>query len=225
MSGAISAISAAGATAAAAGAGTAGIAGAALSANALSIASLGSMALTGVSSIEQGREQAESAKYNSEVQANNATIATQNANLAGAEGAANAAIEQQKTRAQVGGIKAAQAANGVDVNTGSNVDVRSSAAELGELNAITIRSNAAKTAYGYQTQSVSDTAQSQLDQSQSKYAAEAGYVNAGSTLLSSAVKGGQSGLWGNYLSSNSLMPGGADNPLNSSGDSIAAPGF
>lgn len=167
----------------------------------LAVAALG---VSTLGSIAQGQEQAKAANYNAGVAANNATIAQQNASLAGAQGAANAAIEQQRTRATVGGIKAAQAANNIDVNTGSAVDVRSSAAELGELNAITIRSNAAKTAYGFQTQSSSDTAQAQLDQQQAKYDSEAGYLNAGKTLLSATVSGAQSGTWDNFLGSGSM---------------------
>lgn len=167
----------------------------------LAAASLGMQAL---GQIRQGQAAAASAKYNSQVQANNAQIAQNNAALAGEQGAANAGIEQQKTRAAVGGIKAAQAANGIDVNSGSAVDVRSSAAELGELNAITIRSNAAKTAYGYQTQQSSDMAQSQLDRQEAKFDVQAGYMNAGTTLLSGANKGNQAGVWDSFTSSKSM---------------------
>ncbi len=119
---------------------------------------LGTVA-SALGAIQQGQAAKKSANYNAQIQEHNAEIAQNNATLAGREGAANAAIEQQKARANVAGIKAAQAANGVDVNTGSAVDVRSSAAELGELNAITVRSNAVKQAYGYQTQAASDKAQ------------------------------------------------------------------
>lgn len=166
-----------------------------------------SLASSALGSIAQGRQSSASAKYNSEVQSNNAEIASRNATLAGQEGAANAAIEQQKTRANVGAIKSAQAANGVDVNTGSAVDVRSSASELGELNAITIRNNAVKTAYGFQTSATSDEAQSQLDKEQAKYDTEAGDINAGTTLLSKGASGSQSGLWNTFNNSSSLNGG------------------
>lgn len=170
-------------------------------ASALPVAGLAASALGSVAS---GRQQAASAKYNSQVATNNAAIVQQNATFAGEEGAANAAIEQQKTRATVGGIKAAQAANGIDVNSGSDVDVRSSAAELGELNAINIRSNAARSAYGQQTQASSDTAQAQLDKQEAGYDSEAGYLKAGTTLLSGGAAGQQSGLWGNFLNQGAL---------------------
>ncbi len=167
----------------------------------IAAAAMGAQAL---GAIAQGKQQAASDKYNAAVAENNATIANQNATFAGQEGAANAAIEQAKTRATVGGIKAAQAANGIDVNTGSAVDVRSSASELGELNAINIRSNATRQAYGFETQASNDKAQAQLDRSQAKYDSEAGYVKAGTGLLSSAATAGTSGTFDKWLNAGSM---------------------
>ncbi len=66
-----------------------------------------------------------------------------------------------KTRGQVGAIEASQAASNITVGSGSAVDVRSSAAEMGELDALTIRSNAEKQAYGYQTQAAAFTGEQQ----------------------------------------------------------------
>lgn len=174
----------------------------------LAIMTVVSTGMQALGSIAQGRQQAASAKYNAQVQENNATIARNNAALAAAEGAANAGIEQQKTRAKVGGIKAAQAANNIDVNTGSAVDVRSSASELGELNAITIRGNAARQAYGYQTQASSDQAQAQLDRQQAKYDAQAGYLNAATSLIGGTVKGVQNGNYDAWIGKSSMNSGG-----------------
>lgn len=155
-------------------------------------------------SMAQGNAAAQSAKYNAQVQMNNAEMAKRNATLASQEGAENAAIKQQETRAKVGAIKAAQAANGIDVNTGSAVDVRSSASELGMLDAISIRSNATRKAYGYQTDASDATAQAQLDKQQGKSAATAGYIEAGGTLLGNSVKASQNGTYDAWMSKNSL---------------------
>ncbi len=170
----------------------------------LSVMAAASLASSAIGSIAQGKAQSASDKYNAQIARNNTQIATQNATFAGEEGAVNAGAEELKTRAQVGSIKASQAANGVDVNTGSAVDVRSSAAELGELSAINIRSNAARSAYGYQTQASSDTAQAALDKEQAKYASEAGYIKAGTTLLGGAAAGQQSGAWSGFLNGGAM---------------------
>ena len=193
----------------------AGVLGAAATAAPLTSAlGIGGLTTSALGSIAQGQQQAASAKYNASVAANNAQIATQNANLIGAEGNANAGVEGQKTRANVGAIKASQAANGIDINSGSAVDVRSSAAELGELNAINIRSQAARAAYGQQTQAASDTAQAALDKQQAGYAAEAGVTQGATTLLSGYGKGIQSGQfadpWAEHISNNGGLNGGVD---------------
>lgn len=150
------------------------------------IASVASAGIGAFGAIRQGQAASESASYQSTIAANNAKIATQNASFQGAEGDANAAAKELQTRGKVGAITAAQGANGLDVNSGSAVDVRQSAAELGQLDAMTIRSNAARAAYGYQTQATSDQAQSALDKSTAKNDATAGYISGAGTLLSGA---------------------------------------
>lgn len=191
------------ANAGAIGAGTAaGIAGAAGSIG--SVIGAAGLGMSALGSIAQGRQAAASAKYNAAVQANNATIAKRNADFAIQEGNANVAAEQLKTRATVGAIKANQAASGVDVGSRSSVDVRSSARELGQLNAINIRSNATRKAYGYQTEAYSDTQQSKLYEAEAKYDKQAGMMEAGSTLLTGAYEGSKLGLWGKFTSEKSL---------------------
>lgn len=156
--------------------------------------------------IQQGRAGAESADYSSQVAANNALIQQQNANYASAAGEQQAANQEQKNRAKLGAVVANQAASGVDVNSGSAVDVQQSTAELGQLDATTIRANAAKQAYGYQVDSASQTAQSQLDKYQAKNDEDAGIEKAGTIIGANAEKASQSGLWGNFLSGNSIDP-------------------
>lgn len=166
------------------------------------IASIGSTLIGAVGQLTSGSSSAAASRYNAEVAANNAQIAKQNATWAAHAGEQQVGEQAQKTRATVGAIKAAQAANNLDVNSGSAVDVRSSASELGELSALNIRSNAARTAYGYQSQSASDTAQSKLDSFQAQQEELAGEVGAGTSILGGF---GSAALnYNNYLSSNSL---------------------
>lgn len=150
-------------------------------------------------SMQKGKAESQAATYNAQVATNNAEMSRQNAEMAAREGDANAAREQQKNRAVAGSIKANQAASGIDVNRGSAVDVQSSAAELGMLNAISIRSNAARRAYGYQTQATGYEAQAELDRAQAKNAKKAGMIEGAGTLLS-----GGADLYNNYLSSSGM---------------------
>jgi hypothetical protein len=139
----------------------------------------------GIGALEQGQAAASAAKYNAAVAAANAKVAGRNAAIAGMSGSAQAAMSSQKTRAMVGALAANEAAGNIDVNRGSAVDTRASAQSLGELDALTIRSNAAREAYGYQTQQASLEAESNLSRVQASNDLTAGYISGASTFLGS----------------------------------------
>ncbi len=82
----------------------------------------------------------------------NAGFATRNANEALKTGAFESDRQRLQTAAAIGTQRAGFAANGVDVNSGSAANVQDDTAALGELDALTISNNAAKEAWGYQTQ-------------------------------------------------------------------------
>jgi hypothetical protein len=137
-------------------------------------------------SILGGIASGNSAAYQAQVARNNAIIAGQNATFAVAAGEQQASNTSMKGGAQIGTIKANQGASGVDVNTGSNVNVVNSQREVNRLNTATVMSNAERQAYGYRVAAVSDTAQAQLDQQTAEQAPIAGGLAAGGQLLSGA---------------------------------------
>lgn len=158
--------------------------------------------LGGIGAISSGNSAAAAAKYNSQVASQNAQIAQQNATFASQAGEEQVAEQSAKTRATVGAIQAAQAANNIDVNSGSALDVKSSASALGELSALNIRSNAARTAYSDLTQETSYKGQSNLDTFEAEQSQLAGEVGAGSSILGSV---GNAGL--NYAKYVANAPG------------------
>lgn len=162
---------------------------------ALPVIGLGASLLGGgisaMGAIESGKATSAAASYQAQVAANNAAIAKQNAELAMQSGEQQVGISQMRTRAAVGTTKAGQAASGVDVNRGSSVDVRAGEAEMGMLDALTIRSNAAKNAYGYQVQATSDTAQGQLYSMEAKQAQTAGDISALGSAIGSVGSAGK----------------------------------
>lgn len=196
----------AGAIGGTAAAGAAGAAAATASVPWLAEAGIGAGLLGGATSafgsIAQGQAQKSAAEYNAKIASENAAQAKQNAAIAGQSGAEQAAQQSLKTRAEVGAIKANQAAAGLDVNSGSAVDVRSSARELGELDALTVRSNAAKQAYGYQVQGINEQAQSNLDRFEGEQAETAGDIGAASDLLNSF--GSSASNWEKYQMSSGI---------------------
>lgn len=134
--------------------------------------------------IQSSEAQSASLKYQAQVAANNAIIANQNAAQTTQSGEALSSAQAMKTRQNAGAIVAAQSASGVDLSSPSSVDVRSSAAQLGELDALTIRSNTARQAYGYETQASSDIGQQGADVAGAQNAQVAGGINATASLLS-----------------------------------------
>ena len=127
----------------------------------------GASMVTGVAgTVMQGEAQAQSAAYMAQVARNNQLIGQQNANMALEQGTVQEEAQREKTGAQISQARASYGAMGVNPNAGSALDVRSSAAELGELNAQTIRYNSNVQAWNDINQANGYGAQSQLYKSQ-----------------------------------------------------------
>lgn len=141
----------------------------AIGATAVSAAGAG---MSAYGSIQQGNYQAQVAK-------NNATMAQQNATYSAQSGLAQGQQQSLQNAAQLGQMKANQAANNVDINSGSALDVQEGQEAAGNLDTQTTIHNSLLQAYGYQTQAESDTAQASQDQT-------AGYEGAASDVLSAA---------------------------------------
>lgn len=88
------------------------------------------------------------------------------------------AAERRLTQSQqvIGAQRAALASQGVDVNSGSAAEAQASTAYLGELDAVTLRNNATREAWGYQVQA-SDL------MLRGEYAKQTGEHQAAATLL------------------------------------------
>lgn len=159
-----------------------------------------------IGAIQQGVAASRADKYNAQIAEQNASLAKQNADLAGGIGEQDVGLAGIKTREQVGAIKAAQAGNGIDVNTGSAKAVQISQAETGLLNAMNIRSNAARQAYGFETQAVGFENEANIDRSKAKNDMTAGMMGGISKAVTGLGeyelnKGGPTG--GDYIPSTS----------------------
>ena len=133
---------------------------------------------------EKSTAEAAAARYNAKVAGQNAQFARQNAQWAGAEGESQTELAALRTRHEVGKIKVAQAANNVDVNTGSAAAVQKSQSEMGLLNEMNIRSNAARRAYGFEVKANDYVAQANMDRYKQRLADRGIYLNAGSDVVS-----------------------------------------
>jgi hypothetical protein len=152
------------------------------------------LAGTGLSAFckyESGQATQATMAYQAQVAQNNAIIAKQNARWDMQAGEAAASAQGLKTRAQVGSTVAKTAAGGVATGVGSAADTVAGEREVGLINAMTIRSNASREAYGQEVQATSDTAQAQLDTMEGSQAAEGGDLGAIGSLLSGASTTGK----------------------------------
>lgn len=153
--------------------------------------------LQALGSIMQGNASAGAANFNAKVADQNAQLATQKAAWAGAEGEQKVGIAGLQAKQTQGNIKVAQATNNVDVNSGSALAVQQSQRQAAQLNLANIRSNAAREAFGYETQAVGYRNQASLDRASAKNARMAGYVGAVTNVAKGAAAysmyGGDSG--------------------------------
>jgi hypothetical protein len=132
---------------------------------------------------------AEAASYNykAAVASNNAKIAKMNADQATFAGGVAAQNNDLKTKNMVATQLVTQAANGLDVGSGTNVKLRESAEALGHLDTLTILSNAAKNSQGFKAQGMNFEAESGLYKAAASNAETAGEINIMKSLLGGAT--------------------------------------
>jgi hypothetical protein len=142
--------------------------------------------LEAASAILGGVSSAESASYGAQVAKNNALIATQNAGYSAGAGSAQTEQEGLKAAAQLGDVRAAAAANNLNVNSGSPAAVQVGQRELGELDTATVANRAAEAVYGYTSQAEGFQAQSSLLSSEVPYDLVGGALKAGGDVAGAA---------------------------------------
>jgi hypothetical protein len=177
----------------------------------MAVSTVASGAMAAYGSIQQGQAQQAAANYSAQVASNNAVIAGYNAKAATDAGTAAVTANQMKVASLEGAERASEASNGVDPNSGSPLDMQVSTAKVGELDSLTISNNAARTAYGYEVQGMSQTAQSALDTAQGANAATAGDIGAATSVMSSAAS--LSGKWAQYQLQAGSNGGTSPNPI------------
>lgn len=116
--------------------------------------------------------QYQAGRYSQRVAEVNAEMARRAAADATIRGNNEEAALRERNYRLMGAQQAAYASSGVDLGSGTPLDVVSSSAGLGELDALTVRNNAAREAYGYTTQATQYEAEGAL----ARYRGNAGAV-------------------------------------------------
>lgn len=160
-------------------------------------------ALTGAfGSIFTGEAQAAQYNYQAGVARVNAKIAQQDADYALAAGETEAQISGMRGRAQEGAIRAGIGAGNLALGSGSAAQVLKSQTELTQFDEATTRANAAKRAWGFQTEAAGDIATAGAMDIAAQTSKTAGEIGAVSSLIGGAgqvssrwLQGQSVGLW------------------------------
>lgn len=136
--------------------------------------------------IQEGKAQSNQLKYQSAVDRNNQIISTRQADDAIQRGKIEEENVRRRTQAIKGEQRAAYAANGIDLGSDAVVDTLADTAMLGELDALTTRSNAEREAYGFKVQGMNYGASAQNNTMAAKNTKSASRIGAMTTLLSGA---------------------------------------
>lgn len=150
------------------------------------VASAGSGIMGAMGASQKADAEAASYNYKAAVARNNSIIAERNAAAATSAGAVKAQSNDLKTKNLIGTQLVTQASNGLDVGSGTNVNVRQSAQDLGHLDTLTILNNAAKNAAGFKAQGMNFTAEAGLDTASAENAKTAGEYGVATSLLGGA---------------------------------------
>lgn len=159
----------------------------------------------GVSYVASQQAAAATAKqneYNAQVAENNQRIADNAAQDAIARGDVSEQTKAYQTAQAIGAQRVALAANGVDVNSGSAVDLQSDTAAAGTLDQLTIKNNALRESIGYQNQGINYGNQATLDEQASQDTLAGGALKGTASLISGA--GAVSQQWFNFTSGTKL---------------------
>lgn len=165
-------------------------------------ASLAGGLLSAFGAQKEGEATQQMYNYKAQVAKINADINRQNAAWALTKGEKEATQYGMKAAQQRGAIRTAQGASGLDVNSGSAKEVQRSQEAIKNMDMSTIRENAAKVAYDYETKAYMDENQSTLDIMSGKNAKSAGNLKAIGSIIGSVSSvsskwqhGSSIGLW------------------------------
>lgn len=142
------------------------------------------------SAVAASQARSAASKFNAKIQQNNATMAEQ-------QSAAEAAKTKERGRRLIGQQRAALSAAGVDIDSGSALDIAYDSNVQNELDRLT-------QLYKGDVSATGSLAQSQLYKRDASNATTAGYLQAGGTLLSGI--GQTAGAYGDYQTAKSNAP-------------------
>ena len=135
---------------------------------------IASAAISAAGAIKMSQAQATAARYNAQVN-------EQNAQIAEAQGAAAAEAQSREAQRRIGAAVAQYGAAGVDLSTGSPADVLAESVRNATLDNLTLK-------YNYKLRALGFRNQANLDYMSADASRQAGYFSAAGALVGGAAK-------------------------------------
>jgi hypothetical protein len=159
-------------------------------------ATMASSAIGAFGQIQAGQAAKQAGDYNAAIARNNQIIAERAAVDAETRGDIAADEQRRKTARIAGAQRAAFGSSGLAIDSATSMDILGDTAAFGELDALTIKSNAQREAYGYRVQGMNYQAEEAMSRVRGKNANTAAQISAASTLIGGAASGGD--RWMSY---------------------------
>lgn len=145
--------------------------------------------MSAVGTVASAQASSSQAAYQAQVARNNQIIAQRNAADALKRGVIEEDKVRQRTSSIMGQQRALLAGQGSALDEGSPLDIQMDTAGMGELDALTVRSNFQREAYAHEVQGMNHAAQAALHEGKARTSMLSTWLSAGGSLL-----GGLSGV-------------------------------
>ncbi len=119
------------------------------------------------------------AEYRQRIAEVNVSLSNLQAEDAISRGQEDVALERQRTKQLIGEQRVAAAAQGIDPTFGSPVDIRTGTADVGALNAMRLRTNAFRQAFGFRVEAVGERAAGQFARISGRFGARTSLITGG----------------------------------------------
>jgi hypothetical protein len=149
-----------------------------------SILAMTAIVLTAVGGVQSYRAQKANADYQEQLGERNAEIGRRQASQERQIGNIDEERHLRKVRQLLGSQRAQQAANGLDINSGSALDLQAETAGFGGADAATIRSNSLRRAWGLEVGAVNDLNSGRAAAAESRNAATGTLISTGASMAS-----------------------------------------
>lgn len=161
----------------------------------LTVAAVAAAGVTAYGQYQQGVAAEKAGQYQMRVAEQNAKTSENLAKDAEARGQLAIENQRRQTASLMGRQQAVLAAKGIDIGSGTPLDILSQSAEYGEIDAQTIKHNFDMEALNYRVQGRNQLNQGQMALLEGKSAKQGAMFQAGGTLIGGAGKAG--GYWYN----------------------------